>query len=65
MKRCSAVTPSSSYAPAHQCCKTAGLKLVRGRLLCAHHRAMKPRRTDNPSPSARNYQSMPFFAALA
>ena len=39
MKQCDATTLASTYTRAHRCLKTKGLKLVKRRRLCSHHRA--------------------------
>lgn len=39
MKQCDAMTLASTYSQAHRCLKTKGLKVVKRRRLCSHHRA--------------------------
>lgn len=41
--RCDAIALATTYAEAHRCLKTQGVRLVRGKRLCAHHRQAKGR----------------------
>ena len=41
MTRCDATTLASAYSAAHQCLKTAGIKIVNGHPRCSHHRAAR------------------------
>ena len=44
MSQCDAQTLSSTYARAHRCLKSSGLKRHGKNTLCTHHRAMRDRK---------------------
>lgn len=46
MKQCDAKTLPSTYATAHQCLKTSGVKKIGKRNLCAHHQTMGVKNSD-------------------